>query len=184
MDRRGHRALDGDRTGEHQSPEADGRMMKPVERSFSTGFLCSGAPNKKSPDAMSDRAVFALTCGEICGEIFDAFKNPKSSHTDKNISGGRRGIRTLDTEFPYAAFPGRYNQPLCHPSVDVSARRGVPGEDSPWGPVCRVKTEEANYSRVLKKSHYLSEQIFRRASERRFSSAQNTRPARRKTHRR
>ncbi len=32
------------------------------------------------------------------------------------IFGGRRGIRTLDTESPYAAFPGRYNQPLCHPS--------------------------------------------------------------------
>ena len=31
--------------------------------------------------------------------------------------GGRGGIRTLDTEFPYAAFPGRYIQPLCHPSV-------------------------------------------------------------------
>ena len=30
--------------------------------------------------------------------------------------GGRGGIRTLDTEFPYAAFPGRYIQPLCHPS--------------------------------------------------------------------
>ena len=29
---------------------------------------------------------------------------------------GRGGIRTLDTEFPYAAFPGRYIQPLSHPS--------------------------------------------------------------------
>ena len=31
-------------------------------------------------------------------------------------TGGRGGIRTLDRARPYAAFPGRYIQPLCHPS--------------------------------------------------------------------
>ena len=38
--------------------------------------------------------------------------------------GGRRGIRTLDTESPYAAFPGRYIQPLCHPSIDAQRDAG------------------------------------------------------------
>lgn len=32
-------------------------------------------------------------------------------------TGGRRGIRTLDALNGHAAFPGRYNQPLCHPSA-------------------------------------------------------------------
>ena len=35
-------------------------------------------------------------------------------------SGGRRWIRTLDTHCAYAAFPGRYFQPLSHPSMVFS----------------------------------------------------------------
>ena len=46
--------------------------------------------------------------------------------------GGRRGIRTLDTEFPYAAFPGRYNQPLCHPSISMVRPRRVAREEKSY----------------------------------------------------
>ena len=55
-----------------------------------------------------------------CGMCRDAAARMKKGRKPKlpaflNL-GGRGGIRTLDTEFPYAAFPGRYIQPLCHPS--------------------------------------------------------------------
>ena len=70
-------------------------------------------------------------------ELFSKVKNEKVKKTARKVrepkkekrqiafafcllkSGGRGGIRTLDTEFPYAAFPGRYIQPLCHPSKMV-----------------------------------------------------------------
>ena len=60
-----------------------------------------------------------------CGMCRDAAARMKKGRKPKlpaflNL-GGRGGIRTLDTEFPYAAFPGRYNQPLCHPSMMCSA---------------------------------------------------------------
>ncbi len=42
-------------------------------------------------------------------------KKPRSSY-ELLTTGGRGGIRTLDRARPYAAFPGRYIQPLCHPS--------------------------------------------------------------------
>lgn len=54
-------------------------------------------------------------------QLVDKYEKSQTSWDNLGFeSGGRRGIRTLDTESPYAAFPGRYNQPLCHPSVDVS----------------------------------------------------------------
>ena len=52
--------------------------------------------------------------------ILKKIKNPMLHKTasDLNLAEGEG---TLDTEFPYAAFPGRYNQPLCHPSMMCSA---------------------------------------------------------------
>ena len=45
-------------------------------------------------------------------------KKPRSSYELRGFltTGGRGGIRTLDRARPYAAFPGRYIQPLCHSS--------------------------------------------------------------------
>ena len=48
-------------------------------------------------------------------------KTPRPSACEVLVSGGRRGIRTLDALNGHAAFPGRYNQPLCHPSMMCSA---------------------------------------------------------------
>ena len=46
------------------------------------------------------------------------YKKPRNSNELRGFltTGGRGGIRTLDRARPYAAFPGRYIQPLCHPS--------------------------------------------------------------------
>ena len=44
-------------------------------------------------------------------------KSPQIKDLRVYVRGGRRGIRTLDALNGHAAFPGRYNQPLCHPSA-------------------------------------------------------------------
>ena len=44
-------------------------------------------------------------------------KSPQIKDLRVCVRGGRRGIRTLDALNGHAAFPGRYNQPLCHPSA-------------------------------------------------------------------
>ena len=63
--------------------------------------------------------------GTICllfeyGNELQKIKNP-SLITELGLlsddCGGRRGIRTLDTEKPYNGFRVRRIRPLCHPSA-------------------------------------------------------------------